>query len=567
MDGTIFAGGEFDRPCNDKQVGCIYTVHDFWIVAMRDFNRVFIRLRKFKGFPVKSPVSDDNESGLEMNIMPVYGTVIVLVVKQRAEEYIVSFFWNEVIWIVKRVVSFAVPFEGGLGGLAVDCHRAVPLHVAGRENAVEMTVRHMRHMDDGARVADDGAVPDVQPPVHGGARVCCRAGQGGRERQVHLPRVVGRRDIRPDARLVHGGGLAARRDGRRAREGRVGQVAPLDGDRVDLRDDDADGHAGRAAPGGDGLHAVGRRVHLHRVRGDGAGDVALPRGRAVGPRARRVRGRRHGDRVVQPAADRLVVAGRGRRRDDVPARQGADLHDGERRAALRGVAEDGAAVRPGVVDRMDARAVIVCEVGRVVPRLRGERVAFGHREGRVEDPSAEGRVLPRAVVQPGRAVEGVLADAGDAAVQVVVGAVLAVLPLEAVAAVALGVFVVGVEDEGLAAVDPHVHLVANGDQRGIRVGARRDGRLDDAVRRQVHAEEAEEERRQRPAREGAWDAGMGLFRHGVSLAASAAFWVFLIIALPPYGGNMFNITNVLINIGRLSVVNIIRCMGYKRAML
>ncbi|MCR5382867.1 MAG: hypothetical protein K6G44_17910 [Lentisphaeria bacterium] len=149
--------------------------------------------------------------------------------------------------------------------------------------------------------------------------------------------------------------------------------------------------------------------------------------------------------------------------------------------------------------------------------------------------------------------------------QVVVGAVLAVLPLEAVAAVALGVFVVGVEDEGLAAVDPHVHLVADGDQRGVWVGARRDGRLDDAVRRQVHAEEAEEERRQRPAREEAWDAGMRLFRHGVSLAASAAFSVFLIIALPPYGGNMFNITNVLINIGRLSVVNIIRLYGVQKS--
>jgi hypothetical protein len=58
---------------------------------------------------------------------------------------------------------------------------------------------------------------------------------------------------------------------------------------------------------------------------------------------------------------------------------------------------------------------------------------------------------------------------------------------------------------------------------------------------------------------------MGLFRHGVALAAVAAFSVFLIIALPPYGGNMFNITNVLINIGRLSVVNIIRLYGVQKS--
>ena len=222
-----------------------------------------------------------------------------------------------------------------------------------------MAVRHMRHVDGGAVVADDGAVPDVKTAVDGGPRERRRAGERRRERQIHLARVVGRGDISPDARLVHGGRLAARRDGRRAGEGRVGKVAPLDGDRVDLRDDDADGHAGCAAPRRDGLHAVGRRIDLHRVRRDGAGNIALPRGGAVRPRPRRVRRRRHRDRVVQPAADRLVVAGRVRRRDDAAARQRGDLHDRERRAAHRGVAEDGAAVRPGGVDWMDARAVVV----------------------------------------------------------------------------------------------------------------------------------------------------------------------------------------------------------------
>lgn len=291
--------------------------------------------------------------------MACNGTIATYYIQCRIESDVISLSHNEIWGVVEILASRAIPFECGLGGLAGHRHRAIACHITGRKSSVEMTVRHMRHMDDGAVVADDGAVPDVQPPVHGGARVCCRAGQGGRERQVHLPRVARRRDIRPHARLVHGGGLAARRDGRRAREGRVGQVAPLDGDRVDLRDDDADGHAGRAAPGGDGLHAVGRRVHLHRVRGDGPGDVALPCRRAVGPCTRRVRRRRDGDCVVQPAADRLVVARRVRRRDDVPARQRGDLHDGERRAAHRGVAEDGAAVRPGGVDWMDARAVVV----------------------------------------------------------------------------------------------------------------------------------------------------------------------------------------------------------------
>ena len=183
-------------------------------------------------------------------------------------------------------------------------------------------------------------------------------------------------------------------------------------------------------------------------------------------------------------------------------------------------------------------------------RQGGQRVARRPREGRREVPAAVARVHPRAVVQLRHAVERVLDGAGDAPVQVVVGAVLAVLPVEAVAAVALRVFVVGVEDEGLAAVHPYKDIVADGDQRGVGKGVRHDGRLNDAVRRQVQAEEAEEHGCRQPVSEGAWDAGMRLFRHGVSLAASAAFSVFLIIALPPYGGNMFNITNVLINNGR-----------------
>ena len=68
-------------------------------------------------------------------------------------------------------------------------------------------------------------------------------------------------------------------------------------------------------------------------------------------------------------------------------------------------------------------------------------------------------------------------------------------------------------------IKPQIDRVADGDQRGVGVGARRDGNLHDAVRRQV---QAEEDGHRRPLLEEARDAGMRLFRHGISLAASAA---------------------------------------------
>lgn len=132
----------------------------------------------------------------------------------------------------------------------------------------------------------------------------------------------------------------------------------------------------------------------------------------------------------------------------------------------------------------------------------------------IDDSGVRTGSHPRAAIQPGRAVKGVFADAGDASVQVVVRAVLAELPFEAVAAVALRVFVVGVEDKGLSSGHPYIEGVADGDERGGGPGVRRDGRLDDAVRRQIQAEK--EEGRQRRLRENAREAWMQSFRHVVS---------------------------------------------------